>query len=96
MTIGIKAPGYYVQGAGELDRLGKYVKKLGTSFLIVGSPNNKKRVGTRIMDSLNEVGKQAVYWEFGGQCSKQLLPMPLWSRKPMAVMPLLVLAAAKP
>ena len=73
MTIGIKAPGYYVQGAGELDRLGKYVKKLGTSFLIVGSPNNKKRVGTRIMDSLNEVGKQAVYWEFGGQCSKQAI-----------------------
>lgn len=28
MTIGIKAPGYYVQGAGELDRLGKYVKNL--------------------------------------------------------------------
>ena len=25
MTIGIKAPGYYVQGNGELDKLGKYV-----------------------------------------------------------------------
>ena len=32
MTIGIKAPGYYVQGNGELDKLGKYVKKMGNSF----------------------------------------------------------------
>ena len=30
MTIGIKAPGYYVQGNGELDKLGKYVKKMGS------------------------------------------------------------------
>lgn len=26
MSIGIKAPGYYVQGAGELGKLGKYAK----------------------------------------------------------------------
>ena len=96
MTIGIKAPGYYVQGAGELDRLGKYVKKLGTSFLIVGSPNNKKRVGTRIMDSLNEVGKQAVYWEFGGQCSKQAIADAVMVAENHGCDALLVLAAAKP
>ena len=28
MSIGLKAPGYYIQGEGELDKLGKYVKKL--------------------------------------------------------------------
>lgn len=27
MSIGIKAPGYYVQGAGELGKLGKYAKR---------------------------------------------------------------------
>lgn len=32
MTIGIKAPGYYVQGNGELDKLGKYVKKWAIAF----------------------------------------------------------------
>ena len=89
MTIGIKAPGYYVQGAGELDRLGKYVKKLGTSFLIVDRRITRSVSELRIMDSLNEVGKQAVYWEFGGHALSRLLPMPLWSRKTMAVMPLL-------
>ena len=28
MAIGLKAPGYYIQGEGELDKLGKYVKKI--------------------------------------------------------------------
>ena len=45
MAIGLKAPSYYVQGEGELDKLGKYVKKIGNTFLVLGSPNNKKRVG---------------------------------------------------
>ena len=38
MSIGLKAPGYYIQGEGELDKLGKYVKKLGTTFLVLLSP----------------------------------------------------------
>lgn len=69
--IGLKAPGYYVQGAGELQNVGKYVKKLGTNFLIIGSPNNKRRYGDQIFASLDKVEKRHVYWEFGGQCSKQ-------------------------
>ena len=38
MTIGMKGPGLYIQGEGELDKLGKYVKKLGDKFLIICSP----------------------------------------------------------
>lgn len=73
MTIGIKAPGYYIQGAGELDRLGNYIKKIGTSFLVIGSANNKKRIGDRIAISLKSAYKTMFYWEFGGQCSKQAI-----------------------
>lgn len=70
MTIGLKGPGLYVQGEGELDKLGKYVKKMGTKFLLICSPNNKKRVGSRIARSLQEAGKELSYYEFGGECSK--------------------------
>lgn len=70
MAIGLKAPGYYIQGAGELDRLGRYVKKLGQTFLVLCSPNNKRRIGERIAASLEEAGKQMIYCEFGGQCTK--------------------------
>ncbi len=73
MAIGLKAPGYYIQGAGELDKLGKYVKKLGNTFLVLGSPNNKVRIGDRIEASLTDAGKTMVYCEFGGQCSKKAI-----------------------
>lgn len=71
MMIGLKAPSYYIQGAGELHNLGKYIKKIGTDFLIIGSRNNKKRYGEQIFAALESVNKKHVYWEFGGQCSKQ-------------------------
>lgn len=71
MAIGIKAPSYYVQGAGELDKLGKYSKKLGNTFLVLLSPNNKRRIGERLEASLKEAGKTVVFCEFGGQCSKE-------------------------
>lgn len=73
MAIGIKAPGYYVQGAGELDKLGKYSKKLGTTFLVLLSPNNKRRIGERLEATLREAGKTVVFCEFGGQCSKEAI-----------------------
>lgn len=73
MAIGIKAPSYYVQGEGELDKLGRYVKKIGTNFLVLGSPNNKKRIGDRIAAALEGAEKKMVYCEFGGECSKQAI-----------------------
>lgn len=73
MTIGIKAPSYYVQGAGELEKLGKYIKKLGTNFLVLLSPNNKKRIGTQIEKALMSAEKQVTWCEFGGQCSKKAI-----------------------
>ncbi len=73
MAIGLKAPGYYIQGEGELDKLGKYVKKLGTTFLVLLSPNNKKRIGDRIAASLESADKKVVFCEFGGKCTKQAI-----------------------
>ena len=73
MTIGIKAPGYYVQGNGELDKLGKYVKKMGNSFLVLLSPNNKRRIGERIDKALNSANKSVFYAEFQGECSKKAI-----------------------
>ena len=46
MTIGIKAPGYYVQGNGELDKLGKYVKKIGNSFLVFSTLQLLRHLGS--------------------------------------------------
>ena len=73
MTIGIKAPGYYVQGNGELDKLGKYVKKMGNNFLVLLSPNNKRRIGARLDNALNSVNKSIFYAEFQGECSKKAI-----------------------
>ena len=73
MAIGLKAPAYYVQGEGELDKLGKYVKKMGTNFLVLMSPNNKKRIGDRIAAALESADKKMVYCEFGGKCTKQAI-----------------------
>ena len=73
MTIGIKAPGYYVQGNGELDKLGKYVKKIGNSFLVLLSPNNKRRIGDRLDKALHSANKSVFYAEFQGECSKKAI-----------------------
>jgi glycerol dehydrogenase len=70
MTIGLKGPGLYIQGEGELDKLGKYVRKMGHTFLLICSPNNQKRIGGRIAASLQQAEKTMVYYQFGGECSK--------------------------
>ena len=40
----IIAPGKYVQGKGELSKLGGYVEKLGSKPFILVSPSGMKRV----------------------------------------------------
>jgi glycerol dehydrogenase len=70
MTYGMKTPYKYVQGEGELANLGKNAKKMGNKFLVLCSPNNKKRVGNIIEESLKSVEKEVVFCEFGGECSK--------------------------
>lgn len=73
MSVGIKAPGYYVQGAGELEKLGKYAKKMGDNFLVLMSPNNKKRIGDVIDNSLRDIGKNVFYADFYGECTPEAI-----------------------
>ncbi|MEA4954126.1 MAG: glycerol dehydrogenase [Pseudoflavonifractor sp.] len=70
MSIGIKAPGKYTQGAGELSKLGMNVKKMGNKFFVLCSANTRKRIGTVIEESLRTVEKEYVFCDFNGECSK--------------------------
>lgn len=70
MSYGIKSPARYMQGNGELANLGRNVKKMGEKFLVLCSPNNKKRVGAQIEESLKSVEKEVVFCEFNGECTK--------------------------
>ena len=67
MAVVLRDVGQYIQGAGELDNLGKFVKKLGNKFLLICSPNNKNRIGDRIETALKSVEKEMVYSEFHNQ-----------------------------
>ena len=70
MSTGIKAPGKYTQGAGELSKLGMNVKKMGNKFFILCSANTRKRIGTVMEESLRSVEKEYVFCDFNGECSK--------------------------
>lgn len=70
MTYAVKAPARYVQGAGELDNLGKNIKKLGNKFLVVASENGWKRFGARVEASLAGQEKQVVFTPFHGEATK--------------------------
>lgn len=71
MTYALKAPARYVQGAGELDRLGRNLKKIGSRFLLIGTENNWKRFGSRVEQSLKEQEKAVVFSPFHGEATKE-------------------------
>ena len=73
MAVVLRDVGQYIQGAGELDNLGKFVKKLGNKFLLICSPNNKQRIGDRIETALKSVEKEMVYSEFHNQCTMEAI-----------------------
>lgn len=70
MSYGIKSPSMYLQGNGELSKLGKSAKKLGNKFLILLSANNKKRVGDAIEAGLTSAEKEVTFCLFNSECSK--------------------------
>ena len=65
----IIAPGKYVQGKGELSKLGGYVEKLGAKPFILVSPSGMKRVKEPITRSFGAT--PLVFEEFCGECSKK-------------------------
>ena len=64
------SPSKYVQGAGELDRLGEYTKVYGKKSLVIISAGGKKRFGERVEASLAAAGVECAFDEFNGECSQ--------------------------
>lgn len=64
------SPSKYVQGAGELDRLGEYTKVYGKKALVIISAGGKKRFGERVEASLAAAGVECAFDEFNGECSQ--------------------------
>ena len=71
MTYAMKAPARYVQGAGELDKLGRNLKKIGQRFLLIGTENNWTRFGRRVEQSLSENEKKVIFTPFHGEATKE-------------------------
>ena len=64
------SPSKYVQGAGELGKLGAYAEKYGKKALIVITESGYRRVGAAIDASFAGVDTEIVYDYFNGECSK--------------------------
>ena len=64
------SPSKYVQGAGELDRLGEYTKVYGKKALVIISAGGKKRFGERVEASLVAAGVECAFDVFNGECSQ--------------------------
>ena len=64
------SPSKYLQGPGELDRLGELAKTYGKKALVVISAGGLRRFGERISASFASAGVELVYDEFNGECSQ--------------------------
>ncbi len=64
------SPSKYLQGPGELDRLGEYTKVYGNKALVIISAGGLKRFGERVDASFASAGVELVYDNFNGECSQ--------------------------
>lgn len=71
MAMILNSPGKYVQGAGELSRLGNYAKDFGKKALILISASGYKRTGSMIEKSFEGTECGIVFDYFNGECSKK-------------------------
>ena len=66
----LTSPGKYVQGAGELKKLGTYAKIYGKKALVLVTASGHKRLGTTLEDSFRDSGCEPVLDYLNGECSK--------------------------
>ena len=64
------SPSKYVQGPGELARLGDYVKVYGAHALVVISAGGLRRFGDVVSESLAAADVACTYDNFNGECSQ--------------------------
>ena len=64
------SPGKYVQGSGELKKLGEYAATYGKKALVLISAGGQKRFGKLIEESFASVDAGLEFAVFNGECSK--------------------------
>ncbi|MDO4261924.1 MAG: glycerol dehydrogenase [Eubacteriales bacterium] len=64
------SPGKYVQGAGEMGKLGSYAEKYGKKALVLITASGYKRIGAIVDGSFADTAVEVVYDYFNGECSK--------------------------
>ena len=62
------SPSRYVQGPGEMNRIGEYAKKYGTRVLCLISNGGYNRQGKQIEESFREAGVNLAFAYFNGEC----------------------------
>lgn len=68
MTKVFQSPAKYIQGPGEMDRLGKYAEALGHKAFCLISAGGRKRHGAQIEKSFEASGSTVRFELFNGEC----------------------------
>lgn len=64
------SPSKYIQGAGEMKKVGEYTAALGSKALVLISQGGYKRIGAEIEASFKAANTGLVFDYFNGECSK--------------------------
>jgi glycerol dehydrogenase len=64
------SPSRYIQGPGEMRKIGKYTAALGTKALVLISQGGHKRIGAKIEESFKSSKASLMFDYFNGECSK--------------------------
>lgn len=64
------SPSKYVQGAGEMKKLGEYTKVYGKKALVLISEGGYRRIGAEVEESFAKADITPVFDFFHGECSK--------------------------
>ncbi len=65
------SPSRYLQGEGELNNLGAYVKNFGSSALLVASNDDRNRVQNCLDESVKRDSFNLVLGGFNEECTKK-------------------------
>jgi len=71
MSRAIIAPGRYVQGRGELNRLGSHAASLGSRFMVLASEGGMKRCRPQVEEGFASAAGEVVFEVFNKECSKK-------------------------
>ena len=69
MTKVFQSPAKYIQGPGEMDRLGEYAEGLGKKAFCLITAGGMKRQGDQIVKSFEGRGAEVRFEIFNGECS---------------------------